>query len=86
MARTSVIFILVLAVFIGLPRDLVLGDTIVMESGAKFEGRVEDQGDIYILHIPDGGHMTFPKAVVKEVILSDREETTDGGPTQPEGD
>jgi len=50
--------------------DRCRADTIVMPSGTRFEGRVEEAGDKYILHTPTGGRMTFPKAAVKEVVHS----------------
>ena len=47
---------------------VALADTIVLKSGRKYEGRVVDQGDRYLLIQPDGRKLPFPKRIVKEVI------------------
>lgn len=42
-------------------------DTLITQSGARFEGKVEVDGDSYLLTTPNGGHMRFPKTAVREV-------------------
>ena len=49
-----------------------LGDVLITKSGAKYEGKVVDQGASYVLTKSSGGKMTFPKNMVLEVIRNDQ--------------
>jgi len=56
---------------------MAAGDTLVTKSGSRYEGKVEDQGDFYLLTKSGGGEMVLPRGMVKEVIkssLSDMDE------------
>ncbi|HUS47180.1 MAG TPA: hypothetical protein VM098_03605 [Phycisphaerae bacterium] len=56
-----------------------LADVLVTTSGSRYEGQVVDQGDSYLVRRPNGGKITFPKSMVKEVIKSDTPTTQPSG-------
>lgn len=45
-------------------------DVLVLKSGRRYEGKVVEQGDTYVLTKPGGGRMALPKSIVAKVILS----------------
>jgi len=55
------------------------GDVLVTSAGTRYEGVVTEEGDQIILTTPAGGKMTFPKAMVKEVIRKPLEKAPPSG-------
>jgi hypothetical protein len=51
------------------------GDVLVTKGGTRYEGTVTEQGDNYVLTKPDGGTMTLPKSMVREVVRGTEAET-----------
>ncbi len=49
----------------------VLADVLVTKSGSRWEGKVVEEGEAYVLIKPNGSKMTFPKSIVHEVIRSE---------------
>jgi predicted transcriptional regulator len=47
----------------------VIADVLVTRSGGRWEGKVTESGTDYVLVRPDGSKMSFPKDVVKEVVI-----------------
>jgi hypothetical protein len=43
-------------------------DVLITRGGTEYEGKVQEQADGYILALPNGGRMKFPKEMVKEVV------------------
>lgn len=67
---------------------MAVADILIMRSGSRYEGTVTDQSESYLLVRPGGGRVTFPKAMVKEVIKKDtlsapRETPTSRTATKP---
>jgi len=48
------------------------GEALITKSGARWEGKIEDKGDAYLLTTPKGEKMRFPKEVVREVITREK--------------
>jgi hypothetical protein len=42
-------------------------DVLTTQGGTHYEGKVQEEKDEYILVLPNGGKMRFPKAMVKSV-------------------
>lgn len=51
-----------------LPLGAATGDTLVTKGGDRWEGKVTETDDAYILVTPQGSRMRFPKEAVLEVI------------------
>jgi len=47
-------------------------DVLITHSGSRYEGKVTDKGDFYVLTMAGGGEMSFPKSMVREVIVPER--------------
>jgi len=46
-------------------------DVLITQGGTRYEGTVQDEKDEYILILPNGGKMKFPKAMVQSVTRSE---------------
>jgi predicted esterase/tetratricopeptide (TPR) repeat protein len=46
-------------------------DVLITQGGTRYEGKVQEEKDEYILNLPNGGRMKFPKAMVQSVTRSE---------------
>jgi hypothetical protein len=65
-ARTTVVAVVVLALCAFDPSP-VLADTLVTTQGKEWHGTVTEKDDGYVLALPAGGSITFPRDKVREV-------------------
>ena len=62
------------------------GDVLVTKNGGRFEGKVTEDGNAYVLVRPGGGKMRFQKAAVKEVIKQELPSPEGAASEDPTGD
>lgn len=60
-----------------IPYGHASGDVIVTTGGARWEGKVTEDGDAYILVTANGSTMRFPKNMVAEVIKTEEQAATE---------
>lgn len=60
-------------------------DTLITQTGQRFEGRVIEEGERYLLISPSGGKMPFPKSMVREIIPSGEKTQDIVGPRESAG-
>ncbi|HUV38466.1 MAG TPA: hypothetical protein VMY39_02580 [Planctomycetota bacterium] len=68
--RALLLAAVAVAVLLGLTAGPASGDLLVTQSGSKFEGRVTEKGDTWVLVKSNGTKLAFPKDLVREVIFS----------------
>lgn len=66
--RVLVKLLVVVISLVGFAGQSAPADVLVTKDGSRFQGKVIEQGDSYLLVKPDGRKMTFPKEKVEEVI------------------
>jgi len=47
---------------------MAAGDVVVTKTGSRYEGKVEQEGDFYVLTKPGGGKIRLPRSTIKEFI------------------
>ena len=65
MARSVVVLVALTAMVFG---PGVRADILITTSGKEWRGKVTEEGDRYVVELPNGGKIGFPKKVVAEVI------------------